>query len=92
MFLFDGGMLHSKVIIIDDEFASVGSANIDFRSFEHNFEGNMMIYSSDLNTELRRRFAEAQKESSRVKAADWRRRPLAHKVLESIVRLLSPIL
>lgn len=90
--MYEGGMLHSKVLLVDDEFSSVGSANIDFRSFEHNFEGNMMVYGTDLNSELRRRFAEAQNRSSRVKATDWRHRPLHHKVLESIVRLLSPVL
>ncbi len=40
-YFYKTGMLHSKVIIIDDEFVTIGSTNFDFRSFEHNFEGNL---------------------------------------------------
>lgn len=90
--LFEGGMLHSKMMLVDDDFATVGSANVDFRSFEHNFEGNIMVYGTDLNAELRRRFTEAQSRSTRIRATEWGRRPILHKTTESIVRLLSPIL
>lgn len=90
--MFDGGMLHSKVVIVDDEFSSVGSANIDFRSFEHNFESNMMVYSTELNAELRRRFSTAQGLSESIRASRWRHRPLPQKTFESILRLLSPVL
>ena len=92
IYFFDGGMLHSKVVVVDDDFSSVGSANIDFRSFEHNFEANMMIYSRKVNSQLQRRFEADQACSERVRGAEWRRRPVLHKALESIVRLLSPVL
>ncbi|MDE6523951.1 MAG: cardiolipin synthase, partial [Paramuribaculum sp.] len=92
IYFYDGGMLHSKVVVVDDDFSSVGSANIDFRSFEHNFEANMMIYSQSVNSRLRRRFEEDQACSERVRGAEWRRRPVMHKALESIVRLMSPVL
>ncbi|MBD5374689.1 MAG: cardiolipin synthase [Bacteroides sp.] len=92
IYLYERGMLHSKTVIVDDEFCSVGSANIDFRSFEHNFEANMFIYSTKVNAELRRRFTDDQKHSSRVKPAEWRDRPMLHKAFESILRLLSPVL
>ena len=45
IYLYEPGMLHVKVIIIDDEFTTVGSTNFDFRSFEHNFESNLFVYS-----------------------------------------------
>lgn len=92
IYFYDGGMLHSKVVVVDDDFSSVGSANIDFRSFEHNFEANMMIYSPSVNSRLRRRFEDDQACSERVRGAEWRRRPVMHKALESIVRLMSPVL
>lgn len=92
IYFYDGGMLHSKVVVVDDDFSSVGSANIDFRSFEHNFEANMMIYSRKVNSQLQRRFEIDQARSERVRGAEWRRRPVLHKALESIVRLLSPVL
>ncbi len=74
IYFYDGGMLHSKVVVVDDDFSSVGSANIDFRSFEHNFEANMMIYSPSVNSRLRRRFEDDQACSERVRGAEWRRR------------------
>lgn len=92
IYFYDGGMLHSKVVVVDDDFSSVGSANIDFRSFEHNFEANMMIYSPSVNSRLRGRFEDDQARSERVRGAEWRRRPVMHKAVESIVRLMSPVL
>lgn len=91
-YLYQGGMLHAKTIIVDEELASVGSTNFDFRSFEHNFEGNFFIYSHEVNARLVRDFIADQRECVRVKAAQWRRRPLTAKIYESITRLLSPIL
>lgn len=91
-YLYSAGMLHSKVVIVDDDFSSVGSANIDFRSFEHNFEGNMMIYGTEVNSELRRIFSDDMSRSLRLRLPVWTRRPLLHKTAESIMRLLSPVL
>ena len=91
-YLFEAGMLHSKVMIIDDDMATVGSANFDFRSFEHNFEGNLMIYSAEFNNRLREVFLKDQKNSIRMHSDTWKMRPLKQKMFESVLRLLSPIL
>lgn len=92
IYLYDGGMLHSKMMIVDDDFSTVGSTNFDFRSFEHNFEGNFFIYSREINARLRADFLDDQRLCRRVRASEWRRRPLPQKIRESIVRLLAPIL
>lgn len=92
IYLYDGGMLHSKTLVIDDQFSAIGSANIDFRSFEHNFESTMFIYSAEANAHLRRQFIDDQRHSERVNPAQWRNRSKVQKAKESIVRLLSPIL
>lgn len=91
-YLYETGMLHSKTLIIDNDFASVGSTNFDFRSFEHNFEGNVLIYSETVNSKLRNIFTNDLKNCSRINAAAWRRRSIMEKTFESVVRLLSPIL
>ena len=92
IYLYNGGMLHSKTMIIDNDFCSIGSANIDFRSFEHNFESTMFIYSRHANAELTRQFLDDQRESERVSEAAWRNRSKVQKAKESILRPLSPIL
>lgn len=92
IYLYEAGMLHSKTIVVDDEFCSVGSTNFDFRSFEHNFECNMFIYSADVNAHMREIFLDDLRECTRVNAATWRRRSLGQKIKESIVRLMSPVL
>lgn len=92
IYLFEAGMLHSKTMMIDDRLSAIGSANIDFRSFEHNFEETMFIFSSEVNTTLRAQFMADLQQSTRVRASVWRRRPIMQKAKESIVRLLSPVL
>lgn len=92
IYLFEAGMLHSKTMMIDDRLSAIGSANIDFRSFEHNFEETMFIFSSEVNATLRAQFMADLQQSTRVRASVWRRRPIMQKAKESIVRLLSPVL
>jgi cardiolipin synthase len=92
LYFFTPGMLHSKVLLIDDDFATVGSTNFDFRSFEHNFEANLLIYSRHVNAQLAEMFVADLKQSVRVKPAEWRRRPLLLRFEQSLLRLLSPIL
>ncbi len=92
IYLYEAGMLHSKTIVIDDEFSTVGSTNFDFRSFEHNFEGNMFMYSKEANSRMSEIFHEDLRNCTRINTIQWRKRPLLNKALESILRLLSPIL
>lgn len=92
IYFYEPTMMHSKCVIVDDDFATTGSTNFDFRSFEHNFECNVLVYSREFNQRMKDIFLDDQSQSTRVYLAQWRRRPLAVKAVESVVRLLSPIL
>ena len=85
-------MMHAKVVIVDDEFVTTGSTNFDFRSFEHNFEFNALVYSKDFNSKMKAIFEADMQQSTRISMGKWKQRPLIQKALESIVRLISPIL
>lgn len=92
IYLFEAGMMHAKTMIVDDDWSTIGSTNFDFRSFEHNFEANLLIYSSEINNRMVQQFSADMKNCKRVRPNEWRRRPVLQKAKESIVRLLSPIL
>ena len=92
VYLYEAGMLHAKTVIVDDEFVSVGSTNIDFRSFEHNFESNVFIYSREVNRQMRDIFLNDINDCVRLNATEWNKRPKTQKMKESMYRLLSPIL
>lgn len=91
-YLFEDGMLHSKMILVDDEMVTVGSSNFDFRSFDYNFEVNMFMYSKEANAAADAIFREDMKHCRRIQPSEWRQRPLGHKIAESVLRLLSPVL
>lgn len=86
------GMLHAKTMIIDDDFVTSGSVNFDFRSFENNFEANLLIYSGDVNRRMRDIFFEDLSFSRKVTLSQWRMRGRFEKIMEALVRLFSPIL
>ena len=92
VYLYEGGMLHAKTVLVDDEFVSVGSTNFDFRSFEHNFESNVFIYSPEINRQMREIFLEDLTQCVRISPSEWNKRPRWQKTKESIFRLLSPVL
>ncbi len=92
VYLYEPGMLHAKAMIIDDDLVTAGSTNFDFRSFENNFESNLIIYDREVNRKMREIFFEDLKHCQKLTLTEWRKRPLTQRLLESILRLVSPIL
>ena len=92
IYLYQPGMLHAKAMIIDDDLVTAGSTNFDFRSFENNFECNLFILDPEVNARMREIFYADQKECIKVQKEKWKKRPIGHRFLESLLRLVSPIL
>ncbi len=92
IYFYKAGFIHSKVIVVDGIYSSVGTANLDFRSLETNFEVNAMIYDEEVAEILARQFIEDQDLSQEVLLENWINRPRINKIKESFARLLSPML
>lgn len=92
VFLFRRGFMHAKVLAMDDGCCSVGSANMDFRSFENNFEANAIVYDRDVTVQVRDGLLADMERSEELNAEEWERRPGWRKYLESHTRILSPLL
>ncbi len=91
LYTYTPGFLHSKVIIVDDALCSIGSMNMDFRSFENNFEANAFIYHAPTAIRLRQCFEQDIAQSVQISLAHWRQRPLRQRIQQSLTRLLSPL-
>ncbi len=91
VYLFRGGFNHSKILMVDGMLSAVGSANMDIRSFEENFEVMAYIYDENLTRALELEFIENVRQSVEVSHEEWMQRPLGHRVKDSFARLLSPL-
>ncbi|MFO8000323.1 MAG: cardiolipin synthase [Marinilabilia sp.] len=91
-YFYQKGFLHCKTLVADDKIGIVGSANMDFRSFEQNFEATAFIYDKDTAKEMKETFLEDQADSEIVLLPEWLDRPYIEKVKESFARLFSPLL
>lgn len=92
IYLYDRGFLHAKTLVIDGKVASVGTANLDIRSFKLNFEMNAFIYDTDTAAKLQHIFEMDTADSTELTTEIYAARPLFNRFKESISRLLSPIL
>lgn len=92
IYFYTEGFLHSKLWVVDDSLASIGSVNLDFRSLEHNFEANAFVYNEAFAREVKNLFLEDQQSATRILKREWRKRARIQKIGESMVRLLSPLL
>jgi cardiolipin synthase len=84
--------LHSKIILVDDEIASVGSGNFDHRSFEQNFETNALIYDEEITKEICNNYLEDCEKGTILTLEEHNARPIYSKLLEGLARLFSPLL
>lgn len=92
VYFYRAGFLHSKLWVADDEWASVGSTNLDFRSFEHNFEANAFFYDEKTVCTMKEIFLEDMKKCMTLSQKIWDKRSFKNKIVESVVRLLAPLL
>ena len=91
IYLYNKGFNHSKILICDDNLSSVGSTNIDVRSFENNMEVNAFIYDTDMAIRLRHIFEEDMADSTLIDMKSIQL-SLPARLGESAVRMLSPLL
>lgn len=91
IYLYQEGFIHSKMTIIDD-LAFIGSSNMDFRSFNQNFELNAAIYDSEVTNNLTEIYNEDISRSKQLDFETWKKRPIQQRLKESFARLFSPIL
>ena len=84
--------LHSKTIVIDDEVSSVGTANMDTRSFELNFEVNAFIYSEKIAKEQKQEFKKDILKSTQLTLEAYNNRGRSAKIKESFSKLFSSVL
>ena len=91
IYLYNKGFVHAKTMVADSQLAVVGSANLDHRSFELNFEVNSMIYDPDVAGQLRNAFYEDLKDATKIDPEAWKKRSLFKQLPEKMARLLSPL-
>lgn len=89
---YEKGFLHSKMIIVDNELASIGTANMDMRSFHLNFEVNAFLYRTKSTLRLVDDFLQDLEDATPIEQDDFANRAFYYKVIESTSRLLSPLL
>ena len=92
IYKYNKGFVHAKTMVIDDDVAIVGSANMDYRSFDLNFEVNAIVYSKNIAAQLTNAFENDLEVSQLIDAQAWLNRPKYIHLWEKIVRLLSPFL
>jgi len=92
VYIYENGFIHAKMIVVDHEIASVGTANIDMRSFKLNFEVNAFVYDVDIATKLYQEFIHDMEKSRELTLEAYVQRSRRIRIKESISRLLSPIL
>lgn len=91
-YTYENGFLHSKTFIMDDFVTSVGTANLDIRSFKLNFEVNAFIYDEEVNQKMVDQFHLDLEQCEEITMEKYAKRSNIVKLKESVSRLLSPIL
>lgn len=91
IYKYKKGFLHSKLMIVDGEVAFLGTANFDYRSMYQNFEINLLMLGDNI-AELEKRVAQDIIHSKKVTLEEYRTRSRKGRVLESISKLLAPLL
>lgn len=92
IYQYQKGFVHAKTLVADRKLAIVGTANMDFRSFDLNFEVNAIVYNEKIATQLRSIFYEDLQHARKIDPEIWAKRRWYKQLLEKAARLLSPLL
>lgn len=86
------GFVHAKVFVSDDDTATVGTVNLDYRSLYHHFECGTFIYNNQAVWDVERDFQHTLKESQKITMMDLRRRGIGMKLVGRVLRLIAPLM
>ena len=92
VYSYQKGFLHQKLIIVDGNLASIGTANMDMRSFHLNFEVNVFLFGSSAIRDLAADYEEDMKDSERIRPVEFYKRGFFNRAKESFARLFSGVL
>ena len=92
IYRYQKGFIHAKTIVADGKIATVGTANLDIRSFQLNFEVNAIIYDNEFAENLERIFNCDIKDSRLVRLEEYNNRGRSIRIKEALIRLIAPIL
>jgi len=88
----EGRFMHAKTLVADDNISVIGSANLDFRSFETNFEINCNIYDTDIALKNKEIFLRDMQQCRQVDFEEWKKRPQWRRFIDSFMRLFAPLM
>ncbi len=91
IFLYENGFIHSKYLLVDNVFSSVGSPNVDVRSFDLDFEVTALVYDEEFAFRLGVLFNEDLKNCSEVTLQQWLKRKKGDRYKESLARIFGPL-
>ena len=91
IYQFKPGFLHAKVFLCDDEIATVGSINLDYRSLYLHFENGVWMYRTDAIGQIKQDMAETMKQSEEITAEFCKSRPVLVRAVQSVCRLVAPL-
>ncbi|MGB4850084.1 MAG: cardiolipin synthase [Saprospiraceae bacterium] len=92
IYLYKKGFIHAKTLVADKKIGIVGTANIDYRSFDLNFEVNAIVYDKEFANELADDFYNDLKDADKIDRTVWDNRPAINQFMEKTARLVSPLL
>jgi len=92
IYRYTKGFVHAKTLVSDGKVAIVGTANMDFRSFDLNFEVNAIVYDIETASQLRHVFYDDLKNAQKIDALEWASRSKFRQLMEKTARLVSPLL
>lgn len=92
MYKYTKGFMHSKILIVDQELASIGTSNMDMRSFHLNFEVNCFLFQTPCVKDLVNDYLQDIQDSDEIDPIQFHKRKLKKRMIESISRLASPLL
>ena len=92
IYMYQKGFVHAKTLITDRKLSVIGTANMDYRSFELNFEVNVILYDKEFSEKLRTVFFKDLEDAEKIDKERWCNRPAYIQLPEKIARLFSPVL
>jgi cardiolipin synthase len=92
IFMYQKGFVHAKTMVIDNLISIIGTANMNHRSFNLDFEVNAIVYSAEFASRLQKTFYDDLADAKKINADQWKDRPVYIKMAERVARLLSPVM